>query len=145
MSKTSDRMREFEAYLGQKGLRLTGQREAIARVFLKAGGHVSAEELYRKVSRRDPRVGAATVYRTLKLLTGAGLASPRNFGDGFVRYESSERREHHDHLVCTSCGKIIEFVNDGIEKLQEKVASEHGFMVTDHRLEMYGLCSGCSR
>ena len=104
---------------------------------------LSADELLAKVQSRDDRIGAATVYRTMKILTDSGLASARHFDDGQTRYEAAIGRHHHDHLICTSCHQIIEFENERIEELQDMVARQHGFVVTRHKLELYGLCKDC--
>ena len=140
---TKQPLAQFEAYLAGKDLRLTEQRQLIATAFLEQEGHISSEELYRKVRKTAPRIGYTTVYRTLKLLAEAGLASVKNFGDGFARFESSAMQEHHDHLICTGCGKIIEFYSDQIETMQEKIAKQHGFLVTEHTLDLYGICREC--
>lgn len=133
----------FRDYLNRKGLKSTRQRELILEEFLRSEEHPSTEDLYLRLREREPQIGYATVHRTLKLFAECGIASVRNFGDGATRYESSAEDEHHDHLVCTSCGMILEFEDDRIEKLQEKVAAEHDFKVIDHRLELYGLCARC--
>ena len=139
----SSSIKHFETYLSQKGLRLTGQREIIAQAFFKSKGHISTEELYRKVQKTSPRIGFVTVYRTLKLLTEAGLASGKHFNGNFTRFESKQKTDHHDHLVCTQCGKIIEFKNDRIEDLQATIAKLYGFILTDHTLDIYGICPDC--
>jgi len=138
-------LRQFEKYLRRQNLRLTTQRQVIANVFLKYKGHVSSEELYDKVKKTDSSIGYTTVYRTLKLLNEAGLATSKSFGDGYVRFESAVQKEHHDHLICTECGKIVEFVNNQIESLQEAIAERHGFRVTNHTLDIYGLCRDCNK
>jgi Fur family ferric uptake transcriptional regulator len=130
-------------FMAEHGLKSTRQRSLIVDAFFEQGGHVSVEELVGQVRRRDPRVSTATVYRTMKLLTECGLAHARHFGDGQTRYESAAGREHHDHLICTRCGTIVEFENDRIEALQQLVAKKHGFVVTDHKMELYGLCRDC--
>ena len=121
----------------------TRQREVILEAFLKAGGHVSAEELYDNVIKLDSSIGLATVYRTLSLLCECGIAQQQEFGEGHTRFEIVHEYQHHDHLICTKCGKIIEFENTNIERLQEEVARDHKFTVYTHKLEMYGLCSEC--
>ncbi len=131
------------AYMDRHGLRSTAQRRLVTDVFLKSDGHLSIEDLWGKVRRRDPKVGYATVYRTLKLLRDSGLASERRFGDGVSRYEVAHEDEHHDHLICTECGRIVEFEDDRIEQLQEDLAKKHGFALTRHRHELYGLCPDC--
>jgi len=107
------------------------------------GGHVSVEELVARVRRLDPRISVATVYRTMKLLADCGLAVPRQFGGGQTRYEAAAGRGHHDHLICTGCGEIVEFANEKIETLQALVARRHGFEVESHKLELYGRCVRC--
>ena len=140
---TPDALSRFSGFLSERGLRLTGQRRAIAELFFRSEGHHSAEEIYRLVRETNPGIGPATVYRTLKLLREAGLAAGMNTGDGLARYESPIRRSHHDHLICRSCGLIVEFENDQIEDLQRRVAEQHGYVVTDHRLELFGICGAC--
>lgn len=136
----------LKEYVAKHGLKFTRQRELIADVFFKAGGHLKVEDLLERVRAIDPQVSLATVYRTMKLLTECGLASPHRFGDRITRYEPSEGdQEHHDHLICTSCERIVEFCNERIEALQDEVAEEHGFRVTHHRMELYGVCAACAR
>lgn len=130
-------------YMAEHGLKNTRQRALIIDTFFETGGHLSVEEVWSKVRAQDAKVSVATVYRTMKLLAECGLAHARNFGDGQTRYESAAGREHHDHLICTRCGTIVEFENDRIENLQEIVAKKHGFKVTSHKMELYGLCSSC--
>jgi Fur family ferric uptake transcriptional regulator len=128
-----------------KGLKCTRQRSLIIDTFLASEGHASVEELWSKVRSADAKVSVATVYRTMKLLVESGLAHARNFGDGQTRYEAAIGRHHHDHLICTNCGDIIEFENDRIEQLQDTIAKRHGFKVTSHKMELYGLCKNCQR
>ena len=133
----------MEEYLSGQGLKSTRQRDEILNIFVAAGRHLSAEELYLLVKKSDPRIGYATVYRTLKLLAEAGLAHGQRFEDGFTRYEYNATDAHHDHLICTKCGRIIEFENEQIEALQQDVARKNRFKVQSHKLEMYGLCFEC--
>jgi len=128
-------------YLEDHNLKRTRQREVILDAFLAAKGHVSSEDLYQKIREKNPRIGFTTVYRTMKLLVEAGLAEERHFGDGVARYEIEH--EHHDHLVCTMCGKIIEFECELIEKTQNEIASRYGFRILRHRHELYGHCADC--
>jgi Fur family transcriptional regulator, ferric uptake regulator len=129
----------WSEYAKQKKLNTTAQREAIVEQFLRTPDHISIDELLARVRKRHPRVGYATVYRTLKLLVDGGLAVERQFGDGQARYEVVG--EHHDHLICTSCGLILEFEDNEIEALQEKIAERlGGFAVLRHRHELYGVC-----
>ena len=134
---------QLSEYLALKKLKSTSQRDKILTVFLDAGRHLSAEELYARVKKSHPGIGYATVYRTLKLLAEAGLAQERRFEDGFTRYEHASQDAHHDHLICTRCGTIIEFENESIEALQQDVAKKNRFKVQNHKLELYGLCAGC--
>ncbi len=134
---------QLSEYLAAKNLKSTSQRDTILNVFVEAGRHLSAEELYARVKKSHPGIGYATVYRTMKLLAEAGLAQERRFEDGFTRYEHASRDAHHDHLICTRCGAIIEFENESIEALQQDVARKNRFKVLSHKLELYGLCTGC--
>lgn len=133
----------LHAYMLKKGLRSTDQRRLIVETFFKARNHVSIEELLGQVRAQDARVGYATVYRTLKLLTECGVAFERRFGDGLTRYELADEESHHDHLICVECGLIVEFEEPGIEQLQEGVAKRYGFALKTHKHEMYGVCPDC--
>jgi Fur family ferric uptake transcriptional regulator len=139
------RLNDFEKYLSQKGLKITREREKIVQLFLKSDKHLNVEELYHKVKKIDPQIGYSTVYRTLRLLVKANLAAERHFGDRETRFEPIRKNEHHDHLICIKCGRIIEFENKKIEELQEEVAKRNDFEVVRHRLELYGYCSRCKR
>lgn len=129
-------------YLEKHGLKQTRQREAILDVFLEATGHLTSEELFQRVRERFPNIGFTTVYRTMKLLCDAGLAHERHFDGGTTRYEIPH--EHHDHLVCVRCGKIIEFECAMIERAQDEIAERYHFQVLRHRHELYGHCSDCA-
>jgi Fur family ferric uptake transcriptional regulator len=133
----------LNAYMAQHGLKSTSQRDLIIELFFDAREHMAIGDLHRMVLKRNPRIGYATVYRTLKMLTECGLAAERHFGDGQTRYEPDTADEHHDHLICRSCGTIVEFENEQIERLQHDIAAAHGFTVESHRHEMYGLCPRC--
>ena len=137
--------RILERYMAERGLKSTRQRSLIIDLFFGMHGHFSVEDVWSRVRQDDPRVSVATVYRTMKLLSESGLAHARNFGDGQTRYEPAVGREHHDHLICTRCGAIIEFENDQIERMQDAVARRHGFKVTSHKMELYGLCKSCQK
>lgn len=134
----------FRQYLRLKGLKNTNQRMTILDAFLDSKSHYSTEDLYLMLRKDHPRIGYATVHRTLKLFAECGIASELNFGDGQTRYEPLNDDQHHDHLVCTQCGKVTEFTEPRIEKLQVEVAAQYGFVISSHRHEMYGLCSICS-
>ena len=138
-----DQVQVFNDYLSRKGLKTTSQRMIILETFIEADSHFSTEELYLQLRAEYPKIGYATVHRTLKLFAECGIADERNFGDGQTRYEPIHGEEHHDHLVCTECGLIIEFEEPQIEKLQESVAALHNFSIANHRLELYGRCASC--
>ena len=133
----------FTAYLQQHRLKITPQRRLILDIFLLEPGHVSSEELYAKVKRRDASIGQATVYRTLKLLAGCGLAEAVSFADGITRYEPHFGAEHHDHLICELCGRTIEIMDPLIETRQEELAAKYGFTLVRHKMDLYGLCPKC--
>lgn len=141
--KTLKKMSVLKSYLESKGLKSTAQRDFIADTFFRINTHISLDELLKKVKRKTPRVGYATVYRTMKLLTDSGLALVRQFGDGQTRYENLPDDGHHDHIICIKCARIIEFQNQRIEQLQAETAKKFGFKVINHKLELYGYCSDC--
>ena len=122
----------------EKGLKMTEQRRVIARVLSEADDHPDAAEVYQRAADLDPRISMATVYRTIRLFEDCNVLERLNFGDGRVRYEEASR-EHHDHLIDVKSGKIIEFQNTEIERLQREVAREFGYELVDHRLELYGI------
>jgi len=142
LSSLFDRL---DSYMSKKGLRSTAQRRTIASAFFAAPSHISIEELLARVRSEDPRIGYATVYRTLKLFTECGIAEERNFGNGPSRYELSDEStdEHHDHMICIECNSILEFHNEQIEKLQLAAAKKLGFRVVSHKHEIYGVCKDC--
>ena len=135
----------FSEHIQKAGLRNTAQRELILDIFLRTEEHLSSEDLYWLVHKEDSSVGHTTVYRTLKLLTDAGLAREVRFGDGKSYYEHHYNHEHHDHMICTECGKVVEFFSPEIESLQETVAAEYGFRLTHHSMRILGLCGICQK
>jgi len=135
----------LSTHMAKKGLRSTDQRRLIVETFFKAPNHVSIEELLAQVRVQDPKVGYATVYRTLKLLTECGVAFERRFGDGLARYELADDSSHHDHLICIDCGLIVEFEEPRVETMQEAVAEKHGFELRSHKHELYGVCAECQK
>src|SRR6185436_11818617 len=122
----------FHNHLKRTRLKRTDQRDLILDVFLDTEGHVSVEDLYELVKKKDPSVGFTTVYRTMKLMTEAGLAHEVRFIDGRARYEHEYNHQHHDHLICTECSSIIEFYSPDIERLQDEIARLHNFRIRDH-------------
>jgi Fur family ferric uptake transcriptional regulator len=133
----------LQEHMAKKGLRSTDQRRLIVETFFAAPNHVSIEELLAQVREQDPKVGYATVYRTLKLLAECGVAFERKFGDGLTRYELADDEAHHDHLICVQCSSITEFEEPRIETLQEEIAARYGFELRSHKHEMYGVCPDC--
>jgi Fur family ferric uptake transcriptional regulator len=135
----------FLRHIQKAGLKRTGQRDLILEVFLRSEEHLSSEDLYNLVKKEDPNIGQTTVYRTLKLLTEAGLAREVRFGDGRTHYEHNYKHEHHDHMICVKCGKIIEFFSPELEALQDEMALKYKFELTSHSLRMWGYCFDCSK
>lgn len=136
-------LRRIESEIASSGGKRSKSRSRIMEVFFRSDTHLTVDELTRAVRRRERGVGAATVYRTLKLLVRIGYAKELDFGEGARRYESS-LGAHHDHLVCRRCGGVSEFTEPEIELLQESVARRHGFLPTTHRLDIYGYCRECA-
>ena len=135
-----DKEAAFLEFIQSKGLKTTRQRSTIVTTFFRLHGHISVEELLREVKQVNPKIGYATVYRTLHLLVESKLVEERRFGDGLARYEGRSEVEHHDHMICLECGKISEFYNPHLEALQEKLAEDNNFEIYRHRLELYGKC-----
>jgi Fur family ferric uptake transcriptional regulator len=141
----SEEQEVFLKHLQKAGLKRTAQRDLILDVFLRTEKHLSSEDLYRLVQEEDSTVGQTTVYRTLKLLTEAGLAREVRFGDGRTHYEHNYKHQHHDHMICTECGKIIEFYSAELEALQDAMAAKYRFEPTHHLLRILGICVDCRR
>ncbi|KAB1440279.1 Fur family transcriptional regulator [Pseudodesulfovibrio senegalensis] len=133
----------FIDYLADNNLKITPQRRLILETILNQKEHLSSEELYAKVKKKDASVGQATIYRTLKLLVDADIVEPLDFADGVTRYEASYGKEHHDHLICTVCSKNIEIMDPLIERRQEEIAEKHGFKLCSHKMYLYGICEEC--
>lgn len=136
---------EFLEFMNRKGLNTTSQRKAIARVFFDSPGHHSLEEFYRRIAGIDPTIGQTTVYRTLKLLCAAGLANEIQFSDSITRFEVARPHEHHDHMICIGCGKIIEICDPRMESLQKEIADAHNFELRGHSHNLYGYCDECKK
>jgi Fur family transcriptional regulator, ferric uptake regulator len=133
----------FAAYIARNHLKRSEQREVILDTFLRSERHLSVDDLLHLVQKRRPDIGRTTVYRTLKLLQSAGLAQVLVLS-GQTYFEREYNRKHHDHFICNRCGDIIEFSNPEIERLQEDVASELGFVIEGHRHQIYGRCQKCA-
>lgn len=138
MPDTKTHTSHIEELCAAQGLRMTGQRRVIARVLGCAKDHPDVEEVYRRANEVDARISLSTVYRTLKLFSEKGILERHDFGHKRGRYEEAARA-HHDHLIDVETGRVIEFRNEAIEALQERIAREHGFKLVDHRLELYGI------
>lgn len=130
------------AYLSRHRLKRSEPRELIVDTFLRSEQHLSVDDLLALVRRRRPDIGRTTVYRTLKLLSAAGLAQELEIR-GQTRFEREHSREHHDHFICRACGRILEFSNPEIERLQEENAAALGFLIEGHRHQIFGLCRSC--
>ena len=135
----------FLKHIQKQGLKRTAQRDLILEVFLRTEEHLSSEDLYRLVKQEDASIGHTTVYRTLKLLTDAGLAREVRFGDGRAHYEHNYKHQHHDHMICSECGKVIEFFSAELEAIQDAMAARHRFEITQHLLRIIGICAECRR
>jgi len=131
-------LNRIERLCAEQGLRMTGQRRVIGRVLCSAKDHPDVEEVYRRANEIDPRISLSTVYRTLKLFAEKGILEKHDFGHGRGRYEEASR-DHHDHLIDVDSGRVIEFSNEAIEALQDRIARELGFKLVGHRLELYGV------
>jgi len=135
----------FHDHLRRVGLKHTGQRDAILRAFLETRDHLSTDELFRLVRKKDERIGFTTVYRTLKLLAECGLASEVAFNDGIARYEHQYNRRSHHHMVCTECGSSVEFFSDEIERIERETGRKHKYLTTRHTFQIYGVCDACQK
>ena len=127
----------IEEKCAKQGVRLTDQRKLIAKVMSESDDHPDVDELHKRVNKHDSKISIATVYRTVKLFEEAGIVAKHDFKGTKARYEQTTQ-EHHDHLIDINTGEITEFVNEDIEKLQNKIAKELGYKLVDHRLELYG-------
>ncbi|MEW6075573.1 MAG: transcriptional repressor [Candidatus Omnitrophota bacterium] len=135
----------LDEFLQSRNRKRSRQREEILNLFLSSRRHVTVLELYREVRKQNPHIGFVTVYRTLKLLCESGLCRELKLEDGIARYEKQVGHEHHDHLVCTKCGRVVEVVDNTIELHQERLFKKYGFYPQRHRMELYGVCKGCKK
>ena len=134
----SERLDQLHKYMAANNLKSTRQRDLIVKIFFDLTDHISAEKLYDLAKDIDPNIGFATVYRTLKILDESGLANRRDFGDGQARFENTYEGEHHNHMICTKTGKILEFESDAITALLQDIAKRKGFKISNHKIELYG-------
>ena len=135
----------FHGHLKRVGLKHTDQRDTILRTFLDTRDHLSTDELYRLVKKKNERIGFTTVYRTLKLLAESGLASEVAFNDGVTRYEHQYQRRDHHHMVCTECGSSVEFFSPGIGRIEQEIGRKHKYLPTRHTFQIYGVCETCQK
>ena len=135
---------ELKKIVKQKGLKYTEQREIVLNILIHAEDHLTAEEVYNEIKSENgaSNIGIATVYRALSFLEEVDLITSINFGTDGKKYESNAK-SHHDHLICTECGKIIEFLDEEIEKRQDRIAKKNKFKITSHSMQLYGVCSDC--
>ena len=134
---------DFKDVLRKEGLKITPQRIAVLEEIMKDKGHRESEDVYMAINTRKTYVSRATVYRTLDILVQHGFARKLNLGDGRARYETKIDSPHHDHMICNNCTKIIEFVNDEIENIQEEIAKNHQFKLQQHIHQLFGICKEC--
>jgi Fur family ferric uptake transcriptional regulator len=140
-----DAEERFNQHLRRVGLKHTEQRAVILRTFLETHEHLSTDELFRLVRRKDSKIGFTTVYRTLKLLAECGLASEVAFHDGIARYEHQYNRRSHHHMVCTECGGSVEFFSPELERLEQEIGRKHHYVPTRHTFQIYGVCGDCRK
>ncbi len=141
--KTKEETELFYAYLRQNGLKKTHQKDLILETFVTTEGHLSVEDIYSLVKKKDRKVGIVTVFRTLKSLTACGIAREITLGDGLTRFEHSYHHPHHHHIVCTECHKAIEFVSPELERIQGEIVAKYHFQPVHHRFQIYGVCEDC--
>ena len=143
-----ERREEFQVladHLSANGLKHSRQRELILQHFLDTGGHMTVDDLYRVIHRKNPGIGRTTIYRALKVFVDAKLADAIELKDGLTRFEHKFRHAHHDHMICIECGTILEFLSAEIERLQDEIADAYGFQIESHRHQIFGLCQKCLR
>jgi Fur family ferric uptake transcriptional regulator len=135
----------FRQFVVTKRLRHTAQREQVLDVFLATEKHLTIQQLHDLVRKKYVGIGYATIARTVKLMCEAGICRQVDFGDGSQRFEHKHGHEHHDHLICTKCGKLVEIYSPELERIQNDLVRKHGFVQKSHKLEVFGLCSRCAK
>ncbi len=143
LRKLKEETELFYSYLRQNGLKKTHQKDLILETFLNTEGHLSVEDIYALVKKKDKKVGVVTVFRTLKSLTACGIAREISLGDGLTRFEHSYHHPHHHHIVCTECHRAIEFVCPELERIQDVIIQRYHFHPIHHRFQTYGICEDC--
>ncbi|KQC12604.1 MAG: hypothetical protein APR63_02495 [Desulfuromonas sp. SDB] len=139
----NDIKKQFCNFLKNNNLLLTAQRECILNYILSTSYHFDAEQLYVQMKSEDPSIGRATVFRTVKLLESSGLIRKIRLGKSKSYYELTVKKKHHEHLVCQNCGKIIEFIDSGLEERIIKIAKKNNFKINKHAVEIFGICEDC--
>ena len=144
MQNNSEIIDKLKEVIKKKGLKYTKQREIILETILDSDRHLSAEDLYKLIQEKypDEKIGIATVYRAVSFLEDSGLISSISLDKDTKKFETNFK-DHHDHLICIKCNKIVEFINEKIEKEQEKIAKQEGFKLLDHAMYLYGVCKDC--
>src|ERR1700682_4491210 len=132
-------------HLKRVGLKQTAQRDSILRTFLETRDHLYTDELHRLVQKKDVRIGSTTVYRPLKLLAECGLTSEVAFHDGIARYEPQYSRRSHHHMVCTQCGRSVEFFSPEVDGLEQEIGKKYRYATTRHTFQIYGVCEDCRK
>lgn len=140
---TEQAFERFRGFLSDEGLRLTQEREEIARTVFEKGGHFEAEELLYEIRRDEKSVSRATIYRTLELLVQSGELRTIDFGDGYSLYERAGDRAPHGHLYCKQCGEVIEFSLEDIKGIEEELCADHGFLPVEFSHQIHGYCQKC--
>jgi Fur family ferric uptake transcriptional regulator len=135
----------FRQYLKKNGKLYSKQREQILDIFLKTEQHPTINDLYDLVKKKYPQIGLATVYRTMEVISDAGLASKVGFGDGIKHYEHKYKHQHHYHLICLKCGKVIEVTSNRLEETKRQLAKKHDFTITRATMRLFGICKTCKR
>ena len=138
-----DAQRRFEAFLRERGLKLTSERKELLKAVVRLTEHFDADHLHLKLKQQGKEISRATVYRTLYLLVQGGLVRKQTLGDQHAHYEAVVGDEHHDHLICLNCQKVIEFFREDLETLQDQICEAHRFQALHHSLQIFGLCDDC--
>tara|TARA_Y100000590_G_scaffold449675_1_gene588204 strand:+ start:238 stop:669 length:432 start_codon:yes stop_codon:yes gene_type:complete len=136
-------LNQFKEALKQEGLKLTPQRRAVLEEIVQNNKHRECEEIYRAINKKQKNVSLATVYRTLNVLVENNFARKMDLGDGRYVFESKVDSPHHDHMICVSCGDIIEFISEEIELIQARIAKKHKFIMQKHLHQLFGICKKC--
>ena len=136
-------LERFRRWLREQRLPVTRPRDVIAELVIGSDGHESVGTIAAQLKARGERVGTATIYRTLDLLVQSGIVRANEFGEGFRRFERAVGKEYHEHIVCSRCGRVVEFSNERRERMLPVIADEHGFRHERHRVEIFGTCREC--